>query len=314
MSDFLGIDTSNYTTSAAIYESPHNVLLQEKMLLPVKKGEKGIRQSDAVFHHTVQLPEIIDKLFKKTGKRDISAVGVSYAPRRLEGSYMPCFLTGISAATAVSRALSVPLYRFSHQEGHIAAVLYSAGRLELLNEPFIAFHVSGGTTEAVLVNPDNEHIINAEIVASSSDLKAGQAIDRVGVMLSLNFPAGPELEKLSEKSNAVFKIKPSMKNTDCSLSGVENKCKKMLTENYEKSDIALFCIDSVIAALDGMYKALMPKYGTLPVVFSGGVTSNKRIKNYFHDKYNAVFAEPAFSADNAAGTAVLSSIMYDRRK
>lgn len=240
MSDFLGIDTSNYTTSAAIYESPHNVLLQEKMLLPVKKGEKGIRQSDAVFHHTVQLPEIIDKLFTKTGKRDISAVGVSYAPRRLEGSYMPCFLTGISAATAVSRALSVPLYRFSHQEGHIAAALYSAGRLELLNEPFIAFHVSGGTTEAVLVNPDNEHIINAEIVASSSDLKAGQAIDRVGVMLSLNFPAGPELEKLSEKSNAVFKIKPSMKNADCSLSGVENKCKKMLTENYEKSDIALF--------------------------------------------------------------------------
>ena len=86
MSDFLGIDTSNYTTSAAIYESHHNVLLQEKMLLPVKKGEKGIRQSDAVFHHTVQLPEIIDKLFTKTGKRDISAVGVSYAPRRLEGS------------------------------------------------------------------------------------------------------------------------------------------------------------------------------------------------------------------------------------
>ena len=185
----------------------------------------------------------------------------------------------------MSRALSVPLYRFSHQEGHIAAALYSAGRLELLNEPFIAFHVSGGTTEAVLVNPDNEHIINAEIVASSSDLKAGQAIDRVGVMLSLNFPAGPELERLSEKSNAVFKIRPSMKNADCSLSGVENKCKKMMTENYEKSDIALFCIDSVIAALDGMYKALMPKYGALPVVFSGGVTSNKRIKNYFHDKY-----------------------------
>lgn len=159
MSDFLGIDTSNYTTSAAIYESPHNVLLQEKMLLPVKKGEKGIRQSDAVFHHTVQLPEIIDTLFKKTGKRDIAAVGVSYAPRRLEGSYMPCFLTGISAATAVSRALSVPLYRFSHQEGHIAAALYSADRLELLNEPFIAFHVSGGTTEAVLVNPDNERTL-----------------------------------------------------------------------------------------------------------------------------------------------------------
>ena len=132
-------------------------------------------------------------------------MGVSYAPRRLEGSYMPCFLTGISAATAVSRALSVPLYRFSHQEGHIAAALYSADRLELLNEPFIAFHVSGGTTEAVLVNPDNEHIINAEIVASSSDLKAGQAIDRVGVMLSLNFPADRSLKNCRKKAMRYLK-------------------------------------------------------------------------------------------------------------
>lgn len=118
---------------------------------------------------------------------------------------MPCFLTGISAATAVSRALSVPLYRFSHQEGHIAAALYSAGRLELLNEPFIAFHVSGGTTEAVLVNPDNEHIINAEIVASSSDLKAGQAIDRVGVMLSLNFPRDRNLKNCLKKAMRYLK-------------------------------------------------------------------------------------------------------------
>lgn len=125
MSDFLGIDTSNYTTSAAIYENHHNVLLQEKMLLPVKKGEKGIRQSDAVFHHTVQLPEIIDKLFKKTGKRDISAVGVSYAPRRLEGSYMPCFFNGdFSRNGCVKSSVGSALPLFSSRGAYSCGTLF----------------------------------------------------------------------------------------------------------------------------------------------------------------------------------------------
>ena len=143
---FLGIDTSNYTTSCAIYDSENDTITHRKKLLPVKKGELGLRQSDAVFHHTVQLPELMKELFADFDG-EIDAIGVSDAPMRAEGSYMPCFLTGVCAAESIAAATGKPLYRFSHQQGHIMAALFSSGRRELYGKDFFAFHVSGGTTQ-----------------------------------------------------------------------------------------------------------------------------------------------------------------------
>ena len=195
MKGYLGIDTSNYTTSTAVYCPEHDLVLQKKKLLPVPAGALGLRQSDAVFHHTVQLPQLLEELSAEFGG-EIRAVAVSNAPRDAEGSYMPCFLAGMSAARAIASFLKVPLYFFSHQSGHIAAALYSAGRLSYFERPFYAFHVSGGTTEALLVRPNAAQIFEKELLAQSLDLKAGQAIDRVGGMLGLPFPAGAELDRL----------------------------------------------------------------------------------------------------------------------
>ena len=303
MPDVLGIDTSNYTTSAALLKD--GTMRQSKKLLPVKQGEKGLRQSDAVFHHVQQLPEVLDALPFQGAS--IIAVGVSDRPRSLEGSYMPCFLVGVSAAKTAALSLGVPLYAFSHQQGHIAAALYSAGRHDLLGQRFLAFHVSGGTTEAVLCEPDRETIFSTSVVAQSLDLKAGQAVDRVGVMLGLPFPAGPELEKLALQANQSFSIRPSMKGADCSLSGVENKCRTMIVNGTAREEIAAYCLQSVLAALDGMAMALLRKYGDLPLLFAGGVMSNSIIRGALTQKYGAVFGEPAFSADNAAGVAVLAA-------
>lgn len=304
MCNYLGIDTSNYTTSAALY-SGDNEISQKKKLLPVKQGEKGLRQSDAVFHHTVQLPEIITELFCEKNV-NISAVGVSNAPVAQKGSYMPCFLTGVCVAKSVSKILNVPCYEFSHQQGHIAAIIATSKRTDLLKREFIAFHLSGGTTQAVLVTPDKEKILDTRLIAQSLDLKAGQAVDRAGVMLGLNFPCGKELDALSLKSDREFKIKPSMKGADCSLSGVENKCKAMFDKGESKEDIAKFTIMSVIFAVDAMLANIINEYGELPVLFSGGVSSNTLIQKHFKEKYNAVFSTPEYSADNAAGTAFLT--------
>lgn len=303
-SDFLGIDTSNYTTSAAVYQNGE--IEQCKQLLPVKSGQLGLRQSDAVFHHVQQLPVMLEPLLQNY--LNIKAVGVSDKPRDIAGSYMPCFTVGYGTAKAVSQAMHVPLYTFSHQAGHIAAALYSAGKLELLNEKFIAFHVSGGTTEAVLVTPNKDTVLSAQIIASSLDLKGGQAVDRVGAMLGLPFPAGKELEKLALACEKKFSIKPSLKGADCSLSGIENHCKKMLDDGYPKEEIASFCLQSILAALDAMCGLLLNQYGKLPVVFAGGVMSNSIIRNALTNKYGAWFAAPEFSADNAAGVAVLASM------
>lgn len=309
---FLGIDTSNYTTSAALYDLSVNEIIQRKKLLPVKEGELGLRQSDAVFAHVKQLGEIFETLIN--GNRyNIDAIGVSTRPRDIDGSYMPCFLVGEMVSKTLSSVLKIPRYDFSHQQGHIAAALFSAGRLDLINEKFIAFHLSGGTTEALLVTPDENRIIKCEKVAGSADLKAGQAVDRVGVMLGLPFPAGKYLEELALLSTAKFKIKPTMKGSECCLSGIENKCRKMLDSGEKREDIALFCLKSIEAALCGMTDALIAEYGKLPLIYAGGVMSNKIIRKTMEEKYCGIFAMPEFSSDNAAGIAVLASIAARKR-
>lgn len=309
---YLGIDTSNYTSSVSFYDSENNSIKNVKKLLPVKKGERGLRQSDAVFLHTQQISPLIKELFSQTDESPV-CVGVSSRPRNKESSYMPCFSVGVCAAENVACALRIPIYTFSHQQGHILSALYSAGALELINRKFIAFHVSGGTTEALLVTPDEENIINCEIIAESTDLKAGQAVDRVGLMLSLDFPCGGMLDLLSQKSERSFNIRPSVKDGSCSLSGVENKCRKMLEEGEKSEDIAKFCIEYICASLDKMTEYLLDKYGDLPLLFAGGVMSNSYIKNKFTDKYGAYFAENEFSCDNAAGAALLAYFKENKK-
>ena len=307
MSYHLGIDTSNYTTSVAIYDDITNTVISRKRLLPVKAGEKGIRQSDAVFHHTVQLPQLLNDLVSEFNG-EISSVGVSVKPCNEEGSYMPCFLSGISVAEAVSSFMHIPVYKFSHQDGHIAAALYSADKLELIKEDFFAFHISGGTSQVLKVTPYDKYF-RTEIISDSLDLKAGQAIDRVGVMLGLQFPCGPELEKLALNSKLPLKKeKVFRRDGKFSLSGVENKCKKMFEDGNIPEDIAFYCINYIRSALDDTVNEIISKYGNLPLIFSGGVMSNSIIRNDFVNRYDAYFAEPQYSSDNACGIAILSSI------
>ena len=307
MSYYLGIDTSNYTTSVALYNDEDNSVVNLKKLLPVKSGEKGIRQSDAVFHHTIQLPELIKKAFNGE-KIDIKSIGVSTKPCNVENSYMPCFLTGISVATGISSALNVPLYEFSHQDGHIASALFSSEKLGLINERFIALHVSGGTSQALLVEPDGNYF-KTTLISDSLDLKAGQAVDRVGVMLGIGFPCGPELEKLALQSKAEYKKIKVFRRDGCfSLSGVENKCKKMFDDGEKPEDIALYCLNYIYSALEDSVVEIIDKYGNLPIVFSGGVMSNTIIRNKLLEKFDAYFAAPQFSSDNACGIAILASI------
>lgn len=298
---YLGFDTSNYTTSLAMFDGKN--IFQQKKLLTVRHGERGLRQSEAVFQHTVNMPILVNEL--DFDNEDINAVGVSARPRNIEGSYMPCFTVGINVATAVSKFTSSKLYTTSHQVGHILAALYSVDKLELVNEEFIAFHLSGGTTEALLVKSDKDEIIKAEIIAQSIDLKAGQAIDRTGVLLGLTFPCGREIDALSQKSDKNYKIKPSMKGFDCSLSGVENKVKAMIESGERREDTAKFVLTYISSTLEKMTELIIKKYGDLPLVYAGGVMSNSFIKSNILNKFdNAYFAKPEFSCDNAAGTAI----------
>lgn len=317
MSKYLGIDTSNYTTSVCLYDDVSDEVVQKRKLLPVKKGELGLRQSDAVFHHTQQLPLLVEELFEesKCDVADIKAVGASFTPRKMQGSYMPCFTVGSGVARILSSTLNVPLYELSHQQGHIASALYSTKQLDLLHKRFLAFHVSGGTTDALLVNDEiSDEILPVKLVGKTLDLNAGQLVDRVGLMLTCDFPCGKELEKLALEYKGEIKAKPTVKGTDCCLSGVENVCEKALSEGKEKSYVAALCLKYIEESLLKMTENILNIYGDMPVVFAGGVMSNSIIRKNLTSKLSCTFCEPVYSTDNACGIAVLTSILNNKKE
>ncbi len=303
---YLAIDTSNYTTSTAVYQN--GKITQAKKLLPVKEGELGLRQSDAVFHHTIQLPQMIEQLAEIAPINSLSAIGASFTPRNAEGSYMPCFTVGSGFARSLSAVTNTPLHRFSHQQGHIAAAIYSSNQLNLFNKKHLAFHISGGTTEALIVTPDKENILSATLVGKTLDLNAGQLVDRVGVMLGLPFPCGKHIEQLALNFLGKINTKPTIKGCDCCLSGVQNICEKMYKSEVSKEEISAYVLKHIEDTLYKMTKNIFAEYGKMPLLFSGGVMSNSIIRNNLTEKLGAYFAQPEFSTDNAAGIAVLTAI------
>ena len=309
----LGLDTSNYTTSAAVFDGEGG--RNQGRLLEVRPGELGLRQSDALFQHVKHLPEVVEALLGEGGLGTVQAVGASTRPRAVEGSYMPCFLAGASQGQVLSQVLGVPFYAFSHQQGHLAAAAWSAGRLDLLDRPFLAWHLSGGTTELLRVEPEEDRVaVRAEILGGTSDISAGQLIDRTGVLLGLSFPAGKEVEKLSRQAQKREYYKVKVNGLTFSLSGMENKVRQMLQRGEEPAEIAWFAQETVCRVVQACTKAAMEAYPGLPVLCSGGVASNGRLKELLRQNCGALFAQPQFSTDNAMGTAVLTWRALERGK
>lgn len=303
---FVGFDTSNYTTSAAVCTEEGEIIANLKEPLPVKNGECGLRQSDAVFSHVRNLPLISERLRDALRGYTVRAVGCSVRPREAEGSYMPCFLAGKAAAEIFAASLDVPVLPFSHQDGHIMAALYSSGACEtLLQAPFAAFHVSGGTTEVLHAVP-REDGFSVKLVGKTADLNAGQAIDRVGVLMGLQFPCGKEMEGLAATyTGKLPKPRICVREGDCNLSGLQNLAEKLWNESHDASMVSAYVFSFVGETLRAMTEALDVRYPQIPVVYAGGVMSNRYLQSVLSRRADTYFAEPQFSADNAAGVALL---------
>lgn len=296
----VGFDTSNYTTSIAYFDGIGGENCSR--LLPVKEGALGLRQSDAVFSHIKSLPELSDRLFSHI--KSITAVGVSTQPRAVDGSYMPCFMVGYSHAKMLADVLSVPLFTFSHQQGHVAACLWSAGRMDLIDTPHLAWHLSGGTTELLYVIPQGKNVCCTRI-GGTTDISAGQLIDRTGQMLNLPFPAGKHLDVLSKDATDcdVFRVKcPGL---EFSLSGVQNKVQNYFDRTANPCETAGYALRCMANAVCKATENALKIYPNTPVVFSGGVASNSLLRE-MTKKFNPVFAKPEFSTDNAMGIAILA--------
>lgn len=297
MSLFLGIDTSNYTTSVALCGDCRASL---RKIIDVKSGERGIRQSDGVFVHLKELPRLYEEL--DADLSEISAVGVSYRPRSVDGSYMPVFVAGESFARTVAKTLNVPLFRYSHQDGHLMAGIVSAECPELLAHPFTAVHLSGGTTE-ILNCRYNGNGFDAEIIGGTKDISAGQLIDRLGVKLGMKFPCGKEFDELSRRTDKHIRLKTSVRGGFMNFSGMENK---LSAEIGGKSD-AVIARSALMFIAESLAEALNAN-PTERILFVGGVSSNSLLREYLAENLSAkvYFASRELSSDNAVGIAELT--------
>lgn len=297
---FLGFDTSNYKTSAALCGSDGRTIANLRQFLKVREGSRGLRQSEALFQHVCNLSGLTDQLRELSKDVDIAAVACSSRPRPVEGSYMPVFLAGQTAAKEAAALLNVPYYEFSHQEGHIEAVRFGTELEDA--ERFVSFHFSGGTTEAVLVEGQKH-----TIVGGSKDIAFGQLLDRVGVSMGMEFPCGAEMDEIASgtKSSETVRLpKIRAKEGWIHLSGIESHCQRILAETDRDALIrALF--REITAAIKDMTCQIAELYQVTDFLYAGGVSASNTVRQSLKLPYRVVFGDPALSADNAVGIALL---------
>ncbi len=299
----LGLDTSNYTTSAAVFDGETGE--NRGRLLEVRPGQLGLRQSEALFQHVKALPERMKELRETGLLENVAAVAASTRPRAVEGSYMPCFLAGESLGRSVAEVLNVPFFAVSHQQGHLAAAAWSAGQMHLLDEPFLAWHLSGGTTELLYAEPEGANV-KAQRIGGTTDISAGQLIDRTGVLLGLSFPAGKALDQLSEQSGSRDQFRVKVQDMSFSLSGMENQVKALMEKGREPADIARFVLNTVSDAVHRATVEAQDRFPGIPLLCSGGVASNRRLRYVLSEFCQGMFAQPQYSTDNAMGAAILA--------
>ena len=308
----IGLDTSCYTTSVAAVTVEGQVLASCRKLLPVKEGERGLRQSEAVFIHVRQLPERLEELAAYTQGHEIVAVCASRQPRDEEESYMPVFQVGDAQARGLAAMLGVPCFASTHQRGHVAAAMVDSGVAE---GDLLAVHLSGGTTELLSLRGDELTLLGGTL-----DLHAGQFVDRVGVALGLPFPAGSHLEKLAVAGRSEAKLSANMADRDlhCHFSGAETQVQRWIKQSdMPREDIAREVYDLLARTVSRMILAGSRDTGIRQVLIAGGVASSQLFRQLvterIHKKdkgFRVCFGRPEYSGDNAVGAALIGAKKY----
>lgn len=378
---YLGIDTSCYTTSVALMDEAGQLLGEARQILSVKPGRCGLQQSEMVFQHTRNLPRLMEEAVGqvfgsvKTGDGstangvaveedgavntsglaglasagyELAAIGVSGYPRPLENSYMPAFLAGLSVARSVAAVTGARLEIISHQENHLEAGLWSAGGPAV--DRFLLLHASGGTTDVLLAERQQNGRYRITEVGGSLDLHAGQFVDRIGVALGLQFPTGPALEALAKQAlersalvdaeaNAVaseavsepsiasgieagavpmVELPVSVRKLQVSLSGPCTAALRKLQAGADPAALALGVEHALAETFARVLRNGAQEYRVRDVLLVGGVGSNNYIRQHVEQKLAKLrypvrlwVPEGRFSCDNATGCAAFARRMNE---
>jgi N6-L-threonylcarbamoyladenine synthase len=323
----LGIDTSNYTTSVALTTLDGRIEADVRRLLKVKQGERGLRQSDALYQHMENLPEMLLKLLGEIDKGRIGAIAASERPRPVEGSYMPVFKAGVNYGKVMAASLGVPFFGLSHQEGHLAAVLRGSSLSS--EDEFLAYHLSGGTCELLHVKSGS-----IRILGGTKDLSFGQVIDRIGVLAGMEFPAGAEMDRIAlemrdkdsniedkhaESKEPPVKVQQHLKKIPVdglaiNLSGIETQCRREIEQGTASDQLIFELFSKISSCLCLMTDRAVAETGCIRILFTGGVSASMFIREEIQRCLHAnglelVFGDPALSSDNAVGISFLGGEM-----
>ncbi len=304
---FLGVDTSNYTTSVSCVSS-EGIVFERRTMLSVALGERGLRQSDAVFQHVRNLPQLIEAMLCSIDRAAVRAVAVSAKPTGAGESYMPVFLAGRLAAISMAASLGVPLYETTHQAGHVRAALLGQEK-NICESPLLAMHLSGGTTDLLLVRREDGLIGEIARIGGCDDLHAGQFVDRVGVRLGLPFPSGVSLEALARAAeDRSVKLPASVKALHCSFSGQETQAQRLIDEGAAPSSVAFAVYDCLARTLSKLLTNAFAETGCKTALLSGGVSGSLLLRELLNQrlKKTLFYAQRGLSSDNAVGTALLA--------
>lgn len=316
----LGIESSCDDTSAAIIKG--NTILSNvaaNQTVHIEYG--GVVPELASRAHQQNIIPVVEKAFIKANiqQKDISAIGFTRGP-----GLLGALLVGTSFAKSLAMSLDVPLIEVNHLQAHILAHFIDDANPTPPNFPFICLTVSGGHTMIVLV----KDYFDMEIIGKTIDDAAGEAFDKIGKIMNLDYPAGPIIDKLSKNGDeTAFQFnKPRLENYDYSFSGLKTsvlyflqkelkKNPNFITENLE--NLCASVQKTIIDILMQKLEKAAHDFGVKEVAIAGGVSANSGLRKAMQKRaeklgWKVYIPKFEYTTDNAAMIAMVAKLKYER--
>lgn len=316
----LGIESSCDDTSAAIING-NKILSNIAANQTVHQEYGGVVPELASRAHQQNIIPVVEKSFTKANiqQKDISAIGFTRGPGLL-GS----LLVGTSFAKSLAMSLDIPLIEVNHLQAHILCHFIEDANPMPPKFPFLCLTVSGGHTMIVLV----KDYFDMEIIGKTIDDAAGEAFDKIGKIMGLDYPAGPIIDKLAKLGNpdAFTFGKPKLENYDYSFSGIKTSVlyflQKQLKDNpnFIQENVENLCASVQKTIIDVLMKKLekaAKDYDVKEVAIAGGVSANSGLreamqKNVEKLGWNVYIPKFEYTTDNAAMIAMVAKLKFER--
>ena len=316
----LGIESSCDDTAAAVIQQNKilsNVIANQK----VHQSYGGVVPELASRAHQQNIVPVVNEALKQAGieKEQLSAIAFTRGP-----GLMGSLLVGSSFAKSLSMALGIPLIEVNHMQGHIMAHFIEDANESSPEFPFLCLTVSGGHTQIVKIS----NYFEMEILGETIDDAAGEAFDKAGKILGLEYPAGPIIDKCAKEGNPnQFKFsKPKVEGLNFSFSGLKTAILYFIQKetkenpNFIQENLNDLCASiqkTIVDILMDKLKLASEQTGIKQVAIAGGVSANSGIRNSLKEMeskkgWKVFIPKFEYTTDNAAMIAMVGQLKFEQ--